>query len=75
MKSTYSDHFYIKIEIMKTLSISLDLDELRKVLTMYESDFATLSKKQAQKIAYNRIVNKAYEVLVEYNDRGLQLVP
>ena len=47
---------------MKTLSISLDLDELRKVLTMYESDFATLSKKQAQKIAYNRIVNKAYEV-------------
>ena len=62
MKSTYSDHFYIKIEIMKTLSISLDLDELRKVLTMYESDFATLSKKQAQKIAYNRIVNKAYEV-------------
>ena len=62
MKSTFSDHFYIKIEIMKTLSISLDLDELRKVLTMYESDFATLSKKQAQKIAYNRIVNKAYEV-------------
>ena len=32
-------------------------------------------KKQAQKIAYNRIVNKAYEVLVEYNDQGLQLVP
>ena len=61
---------------MKTLSISLDLDELRKVLTMYfASDFATLSKKQAQKIAYNRIVNKAYEVLVEYNDQGLQLVP
>ena len=32
-------------------------------------------KKQAHKIAYNRIVNKAYEVLIEQNDQGLQLVP
>ena len=31
-------------------------------------------KKQAQKIAYNRIVIKAYEELIQYKDQGLKLV-